>query len=903
VLPFIVAGLAAGSIYGLAGIGLVLTYKTSGVFNFGFGAIGTVAAYLFYTLYVTDHMAWFLAAPISIIVVGGVLGMLFAAISNRLAAVTVGHQIAATIGIFLVIQASVTIIYGSAGQLVPNFLPAQNVGIFGAEIGVNQIIIFSVGLAVAFLLYFSFRFTRRGMEMRAVVDNPNLLNLAGKSPTAVRRWAWIIGCLFASTAGVLLVPNLSLDATTITLLVIQAFAAAAVGRFSNLPLTYLGGIVIGVAASVATKYLSGESLLGGLPASMPFIILFLVLLVSPRGRNYAKEAIVRTTNVRWSVPFKIQIGLAVPLLAVLIALPVIVGTNLTNFTSALTFAILFLSLGFLVRTAGQVSLCQAGFAAIGACTFGHLVVNDGVPWLPAVICAGLIVVPLGVVLALPAIRLSGLYLALATFGFGLLLQSMFYTSTLMFGPLVNGLAAPRPSLSWLAVSGDDGFYYVVLAFFILISGLVVLLVRTRLGRLLRGMADSPVALNSLGNNAVLTRILVFCISAFIAAISGALYASLLTSVSGTDFDPLQALTYLALIVIVVGEAPWYALFACIGIAIIPAYVDVANINEYLEIVFGFFAIVTVVAGPAHVPGRLRTWLQARDRRGPRLAIAPDLPLSPTDHAGLAFNDGTRFALQAELVTVRFGGLVALNGVSVDVQPGRIVGLIGPNGAGKTTLLNVYSGMIRPTDGLVRLGGRDITGQSVQRRARAGIGRTYQHIELFETMTVFENVAMGPEARLAGGSTRRQLLSTRAESGRIRSQATSAIELCGLSPIAERQVSAISTGQRRLVELARCIAGDFELLLLDEPSSGLDQFETAEFGRTLLRTSETRGTGMILVEHDMSLVMSVCDYIYVLDFGTIIFKGTPTEVQSSDIVRTAYLGDDFAVSAAGVPDGG
>jgi ABC-type branched-subunit amino acid transport system ATPase component len=248
-------------------------------------------------------------------------------------------------------------------------------------------------------------------------------------------------------------------------------------------------------------------------------------------------------------------------------------------------------------------------------------------------------------------------------------------------------------------------------------------------------------------------------------------------------------------------------------------------------------------------------------------------------------------LQIEDIVVRFGGHTAVNRMTLAAPQGRITGLIGPNGAGKTTTFNVCSGLQRPVGGRVSLFGDDVTGRSAQHRARAGLGRTFQRMELFDSLRVEENVALGREARLGGAQPWRHLVSSRTESRAVSRAAAGAMQLCGIEHLAGRRPSELSTGQRRLVELARCIAGDYRVMLLDEPSSGLDKGETRSFARILQTLVEQRGVGILLVEHDMALVMSVCSYIYVLDFGQPIFEGTPVEVSTSPVVRAAYLGSE------------
>jgi ABC-type branched-subunit amino acid transport system ATPase component len=199
----------------------------------------------------------------------------------------------------------------------------------------------------------------------------------------------------------------------------------------------------------------------------------------------------------------------------------------------------------------------------------------------------------------------------------------------------------------------------------------------------------------------------------------------------------------------------------------------------------------------------------------------------------------------------------------------------------------------PTSGRIRFDGEDITALSPQARARRGLGRTFQRMELFDGLTVLDNVAMGREAAQAGSNPIRQLFARRSERAEMHDAAVHALDTCGIRSIAGRPVGELSTGQRRLVELARALAGTFSLLLLDEPSSGLDPIETRDFGAVLESVVRERGTGLLLVDHDMALVMRVCDHIYVLDFGELIFEGTPEQTQASEIVRRAYLGEAAA----------
>jgi ABC-type branched-subunit amino acid transport system ATPase component len=253
----------------------------------------------------------------------------------------------------------------------------------------------------------------------------------------------------------------------------------------------------------------------------------------------------------------------------------------------------------------------------------------------------------------------------------------------------------------------------------------------------------------------------------------------------------------------------------------------------------------------------------------------------------------RDGLDVGRLIVRFGGLVAVDDVTLGAPTGRLTGLVGPNGAGKTTIFNACSGLLHPSEGTISLFGRNVSRLSPSARAQHGLGRTFQRMELFDSMTVEENVALGHEAALAGSRPLGQIISRRGERAEVLERAGEALELCGIADIAGRSVGTLSTGQRRLVELARVAAGPFRILLLDEPSSGLDHDETTRFGEVLRHIVATRGVGILLVEHDMDLVTSVCEHVYVIDFGKLLFEGTAQEMVTSDVVRAAYLGSESA----------
>jgi ABC-type branched-subunit amino acid transport system ATPase component/ABC-type branched-subunit amino acid transport system permease subunit len=731
-----------------------------------------------------------------------------------------------------------------------------------------------------------------GKAMRGVVDDAELLALTGRSPVTVRRISWIIGTTLAMLAGVLIAPNISLDAVVLTYLIVQAFGAAAIGAFASLPVAYLGGCAIGIVAALATKWAGSNAILAGFPAALPFYVLLAILLVLPRRTLVSAGTERARVPMPWRAPAGPRLLAAIMLLGLLISLPWLVGYEISSYTNGLIQVMLLLSLGLLVRTSGQVSLAHMAFAAVGAVAFSQLAVDHGWPWLPALLVAGLIAVPVGALLAVPAIRLSGLFLALATFGFGVAVEYMLYPLGFMFTANPNGRLMPHPSFA----EDDRSYYFLVLGFVVLTAAIIVALTETRLGRLLRGVSDTPVAISTLGLNLRVTRVLVFCVSAFFAAVAGVLLGVQLTTATADSYPSFQSLVLVAVLALAPFGAPWYAFFAAAGLAVVPIYLTDANATNWLNVAFGAFAVLVAMQGgtPSAPPAVRRFFERFAFRRVEVPASAARAPAEVTPRGWRPAATGDP-GLEISGLTVRHGGLVAVDDFILRASMGRITGLIGPNGAGKTTIFNACTGLVRPAAGTIRLHGRDVTRRGPAARGRLGLGRTFQRIELGDSLTVRQNVGLGREAAIGGANPLRQLLSRTNDHAEIATATRQALELCGIEHLAGHPAGRLSTGDRRLVELARCLAGRFDVLLLDEPSSGLDRAERARFARLLRQVSEVRGSAILLVEHDMSLVMDLCEYVYVLDFGELIFEGTPEEVRASPAVRAAYLGAD-AMSA-------
>ncbi|GAA0602680.1 hypothetical protein GCM10009547_00100 [Sporichthya brevicatena] len=597
-LPFIVIGIVSGSVYGLAGVGLVLTYRTSGVFNFAHGAMATAGAYLFYELQVRNDIPWPIAMVICVVGLGAALGVLLELLARRLTRAPVAVVVVATIGPLLIIQAIATIRYGAATFTTEDFLPTNTFHL-AVDIGYDQLIITCVGVAVSAGLAVLLTRTRLGIAMRGVVDDPELIEMTGFDAAQVRRLAWMIGGGVAVLSGVLIAPTFGLDPIRLTALVVQAFGAAAIGRFRNLPWTFAGGLIIGVLAALGQKYAASHPQFQGLPSSVPFIVLFGVLLIVGR-RGLPTAPLVRRPQLeRFTAPPKgVSVTAGAAALAVVIVLPDLVGTKLPVYINAVGFTIMFLSLGLLVKVAGQVSLCHAAFVAVGAVAFSRLSVDAGLPWFLALLGAGLITLPIGVILALPAIRLSGIYLALATFGFGVLLENLVYRSSWMFG--VNARRdAPRPDLPGVGVADDRQYFYVAVGVLLACIAGIVVLQRSRLGRLLRALADSPLALSTYGTGTTTTLVLLFAISAFFAGVAGAVIATGAQAAGAGGLGSLQSLLWVAVLAITGNQLIRSSVLAAGLLTVMPSYLP-DDSGNYQTAAFGALAIVAALVAASQI---------------------------------------------------------------------------------------------------------------------------------------------------------------------------------------------------------------------------------------------------------------------------------------------------------------
>ena len=547
-------------------------------------------------------------------------------------------------------------------------------------------------------------------------------------------------------------------------------------------------------------------------------------------------------------------------------------------------ALVALGLVLLTGVGGLTSFGQAAFCGFGAYTSAVLTTTYGLnPWaaLPAALAVtGLAAVLLGLV----TVRLSGHFLPLGTIAWGLALYYLFGKIDLLGRH--DGLSGIPPlSLAGWSLIDPRAVYYVIWFFVLAAAVMTTFLLDSRAGRAIRALRGGRVAAEAFGIEPARVKLAVFVYAALLAGLSGWLYAHVQRAVNPTPFGVNAGIEYLFMAVLGGAGQVWGAV---VGASLVVLLKDAlqrvvpalfGTTAQYETIVFGVLLVVILQV--------------ARDGLWPRLVALlpkPPPPAVAPDAAPLPARPKAEVSPLLEVDTVRktFGGLVAVNDVSFAVRRGEIVALIGPNGAGKSTTFNLITGVAPITSGAVRFAGRPIGGARPQEVAARGIARSFQHVKLLPDMSVLDNVALGAHLRGHAGFLRGLARLDRAEEARLMGEAARQIARVGLAEHMHKPAGSLALGQQRIVEIARALCLDPDLLMLDEPAAGLRHLEKAALSQ-LLRQLRAEGVAVLLVEHDMGFVMNLTDHIVVLDFGTKIAEGPPERIKTDPAVLAAYLG--------------
>jgi sulfate-transporting ATPase len=912
-LQFLIIGLGAGAIYGLFAQGAVLIYRGSGLVNFAQGAIGTLAAYIAF-VDLQDEAGWGVlpASVVAIAIAGAVLLAFQATVLRALRRAAPIVRVIATIGLLGLLQAVVLKRYGAANRPVDTFLPDEVFDWGGIRVQEERLYLVAITLAVTFGLWAWTRYTRVGLAINASAQNERAVQTLGWSPDRLAAITWAMGGVLGGLAAVLAAPLTGLSAATFTIVVtVAGLGAALLGGFHSFPVTLLGGLIIGVGESMATLYggditdFLRQDLITGLNRTPAFLVIFIVVVVRGRGlplRSHVAERLPRLGTGQISVPAL--------LVSSAIVLALLFGVMDDTWAQAtyisLATAVMILSIVVLTGYAGQISLAQWALAGIGALIAGRFV-KAGVPIELAILLGVLLTIPCGLVFAVPALRTRGVNLAVVTLGLGFLVSEVVFANpNYLGGVLDGGTRIGRVKLFGLEVDAFNhphAWAAVSLVWFVLLGLMVANLRRSPTGRRLIAVRTNERAAASLGISVFGVKLYAFAVSAAFAATAGILVGFRGQVITYTEFNVFASINSLGNAVIGGLGYVLGAVFGApnavggLGTRVIE---DVIGLENQWDLIIGsillFVILIVHQNGVADLVAHYRRpWEVLRLVSVPR--PRPPLPEAAVEPVAGA-------TLEVSGLTVRFGSVLAVDDVSLEVRPGEVVGLIGPNGAGKTTLIDAVTGFVPAAGGSIRLDGRRIEEANATQRARLGIRRSFQSLELFEDVSVEENIRSGSDLRASRRSWVTDLFWAR--KGELTSTAVAAVREFDLEPVLDQTPEELPYGRRRLVGIARTVASAPSIVLLDEPAAGLDETESADLARLIRRLADERNMGVLLVEHDVGLVMSTCDRIVVIDFGRVIASGSPAEVRDDPRVRNAYLGvadeealgDEPAVGASG-----
>jgi ABC-type branched-subunit amino acid transport system ATPase component/ABC-type branched-subunit amino acid transport system permease subunit len=901
-----------GVIQGLAiaviAVGVVLVYRATRIINFAVGNMGVVGAVVL-SLLVLQYGVPFWAALVIALLIGLVFGAAVEmTVIRRLKNAPRVVVLVSTIGVAGLAQAIAIEIpqpSDSSAHYPTAFTGAWSfagINIRGADLGV----LILVPLSVALLIWFLDR-TMIGKTVKACASNPSLARLSAISPKLVSTMVWALAALLSTLSVVLIAGESSTAAGLATLgpqTLSEALAAAVIAGMRSFRVAVIAAVAIGVIQSVLTfNFLA----VPGITDLLLFLAVFVAVIFAKRESGEeqvfafsprANPIPERLRSIWWARNIDKGGILLLGLLAVLLPIVVTAPSRQQLYTAVLAFAICASSLTVLTGWLGQLSLGQMAFAGLAA-LFAARLVNDGVPFWVAILLTTAASALLALGMGIGSLRVRGLYLAVVTFVFALTAQQYFYFLPFFSGESPDGANVPfQPGKLWfINFSGQRAYYYVVL---VVLALVILVLSRFRdsgVGRRIKAVRDNETAASAYMVPPVRVKLQAFSVAGALAGLGGTLLAGAFANIAFTEnfFLVNDSLNLVAMVVIGGMGSVSGAVIGAIFVIGIPA---IAPNNQLVGLLTSSIGLLVVLLyfprGLNQVTYGVRdailSWADRRfgQRKEQEPASYPAVVRRRTEHVTTVAGP----VLAVTDVSVSFGGITAVSDASIHVDRGEIVGLIGANGAGKSTLMNAIGGFVTAI-GSVTLLGEEVGNRQPGYRASLGLGRTFQAATLFPELTVNETLLVAIEARsrtgmfataLALPGARRRHRTAQAEVGEL-------IEFLGLSPYRDHYVSDLSTGTRRVVELAGLLALDASVLCLDEPTAGLAQRETEAFGPLIRTIQKELSASVLLVEHDMPLIMGISDRVYCMEAGEVIAEGPPAAVRDDPRVIASYLGTD------------
>lgn len=918
-----VIGLVTGATYALLGVGLVLVYRSTKVINFAHGQLGALGATVLAKLVWDVEIPYWIALPLVIgggVALGAVIELL---VVRRLANAPRLMLLVATIGVAQVLVIAQVLIPEVRGSTVYPVAFQRQLELGGVVLnGASFMVLAAVPAAVLGLTYLMTR-TPYGLAIRATAENPDAARLARIRVGRVGTLVWALAGGFAVLTACLNFPvaNQPLNIVGEGLgpaLLLRALVAAMIGGFRSLPLTFVGGLGVGVVEAIIQANLPTSP---GVSNAIFFVIILVLLLGRAVEAHGGDGAVAVGRRLRplpdavlgfWWVRHLATAAYGALALIALLAPLVFTSTEHRYVLCRIVLLVLpCLSLTLLTGWAGQLSLGQFAFVGIGAFAAG-LLTQRGVGLGTAILVAVLVTAACAVLIGLPALRLRGLFVTIATLGFAVAAHQWLFGIDWVGGAGFGGTTSRPPGLA-----GLGAYYY----FCLLLTGVATFAIArlqgTGSGRLMVAVRDNERSASAMSVDVRRVKLGAFGLAGALCGLGGALYGGLLERYVAADFTPTDSLQLISTAVVgglgTIGGAVLGPLYV-VGI---PLVFDDAVWARLAVTGIGLLAFLLYLPGglvslPLWVRDRIVRYALARtgDPADASDMAADPVPTGPALSELVVRRRRPNSTLKVpsllvDDVTVRFGGRVALDGVSIEVAPDEIVGLIGSNGAGKSTLMNVISGFQPAESGQILLGGHDISYLAPHARAAVGLGRAFQDARLFDDLTVGECLQVARERRH-----RSELVADlfafppAVQAGRARrAESEELLGLLGLGRYRDAFICELSTGTRRIVELGCLVALEPDVLLLDEPTAGVAQRETEAFGPLIREIKDQLGASVVIIEHDMPLVTALSDRLYCLGAGQVIASGSPAEVIADPAVISSYLGtDEVAINRSG-PVGG
>jgi ABC-type branched-subunit amino acid transport system ATPase component/branched-subunit amino acid ABC-type transport system permease component len=923
----ILSGAVTGGLFAILASGLVLTYQVSGVFNFAYGAIAFVAALTFFELHTGSNWPTAVAALVTVLGFGPLLGALLdLAMLRKLARAGTTAQIVATIGLTIALPAAGLFIVQQADlhsasdvSNPPGVGPAKpTVWHLTDKVSLdsNQVAVLAAAAATAVLLWFIVRRTPLGLQMRACVDRRDLASLRGVDPGRSSLTASMLSTTLAALAGVLGAPFLSLGSDSFTQAMLVSAAAAVFARLTSIPIAFLGGLAIGVVENLVAGYVSPHVSFRGLSSAAPFILIIigLLLLNATRGRRAGtvSDEKLRDTDIS-QLPLWRRAGpWTVATIGLLIWITQANDVWLGYTIAGLCLALVFVSFTVVTGIGGMVSLAQATFVTSAALSSGYFLAH-GWSFIAALLVGTAIAGAVGALVSLPALRLGGLPLALSTLAIAYIGDLLVFQLDSVRNQSL-GWTIPRPTwfgidFDSLTTKGNRNFAFLVLVLVLLAVWLVRNLERSPSGRAMLALRSSQTAAEASGVSTPRQKFAIFTLSSALAGFGGVLYASYNGGATNVDHVATEGLVWLAVVVAFGVRRPGYAVVAGLVYALSPHIIsDYVTTSSYLPtILFGLGGIglaknpdgfmsdmaeegrrllaklqgrrqlaeaeVTPAAAPAATPAGAASVGDSVPAQTKPAHTQPATAQAESEAVPVAGSDGSAL-LSVRGLRAGYDGIEVLHGIDLDLQAGRVVAVLGPNGAGKSTLCAVLAGQVPATAGSVELDSKNLGNSPAHKRSRTGVMLAPESRGIFAGLTVEENL------RLSLDADEREKVYERFPVLRDRRRVAAGV---------------LSGGEQQMLTLAPLLVRVPRVLIADEPSLGLAPRIVAEVMEVFGEVARA-GAAVLLVEEKLHGIADVADQVVALDLGRVAWNRPAKDVDAAALAAT-YLGVTEQTAAA------